>query len=211
VIDRRRVIKAGVVAMISAPILPILPISRAVAAAGMTSPKQLVIYDLQYDSSVAFASQAERLGATVRAIRSDMTRLWREELIPLWRSGNTVQMGMTGYDALFCVSMMARDWGVRPVYRMHHRAQADGTFVHEGIGPRTPPWLKELRSKDWARKNARILLHRLKQPFDAGNASECSREASLRAGVCKDSLVSWILAPIAPPTTTASHSSMVTS
>jgi hypothetical protein len=200
VTDRRQVLKAGLSLFIASPI-----VSTRAAVAGMridTAPP-LVICDLQYSASVTFGREAQQMGAVVRAIRSDITRLWRDQLIPLWRSGPAIQIGMTGYDALFCLSMVARDWGIRPVYRVHHRPQSNGTLLHEGIGHRIPPSLQRMQSTDWAKHTAELLLDRAKLPFDASNAAACRRAAEESAGVCRDSLVSWILAPIGPPIVTA--------
>jgi hypothetical protein len=184
---------------------PIMSARAAIATPPKASLKPLVICDLQYESSVSFGRYAQLLGAPVRAIRSDVTRLWREELIPLWRSGTAVQMGMTGYDALFCLSMIAREWGIRPVYRMHHRPQENGTIVHEAIGESIPQSLQRLQSTDWARHNAEVLLNRLRRPFAASSAVACSRAARESTGLCRNSLISWILAPIGSATVTSSQ------
>lgn len=165
----------------------------------------LVICDEQYEASAAFGGRGRELGAQVHAIRSDITQLWRTKLIPLWRSGCSTQIGMTGHDALFCLDMVARDWGMRAVYRMHHRPLADGAIVHERIGYGISRSLESLQSPNWARRNADLLLDRSRRPFDVSDATACQRDAVASSGICRDSLVSWILAPIAPPTLTASQ------
>lgn len=199
---RRKILKAGLGAVVFSQMA-----SRhtASAATAFGQLKPLVVCDLQNDASIRFGRQARQLGAPVRAIRSDCTRLWREDLIPLWRTDSTIQLGMTGFDSLFCLSMMAHDYGRRVVYRIHHRPRPDGTITHEAIGFDVPNSLQYQKSIDWAERTAELLLLRTKAPFQASDAAASHQAAAKGAALDRHSLVSWIMAPTAIPMLMASQ------
>ena len=191
--SRRQVLKAGLQVAFGTTLLAAWPghgrVRRGVAGA-------MAVYDQRYDASLSFGAQAAILGAPVYAIRSDVTQLWRSVLLARWRSGALVQFGLTGFDALFCLEMVAREWGIRAVYRGHHRPNGTGGTAHE-----LPAVVRSLPSDStvaaaWPVRAASSLLEHSGKAFARADVLACRQTAQTTAALCKDSLVSWILAPI---------------
>jgi hypothetical protein len=83
--SRREFLQIGVAALA-------LPISaragvKATGAPGESAPAQLykVIYDERHASGRAFASEVKRLGASLQAMKGDITDFWFNELDARWK------------------------------------------------------------------------------------------------------------------------------
>jgi hypothetical protein len=94
-----------------------------------------VVYDTRFAESVAFARRSGALGLRTHAIAGDMTRLWYDEIYHHWRQCPTALAGLTAHGPMFCFAELARDVGMRVVFRAEHRATADGAIAHACTGP----------------------------------------------------------------------------
>ncbi|HEU4690288.1 MAG TPA: hypothetical protein VFS23_18085 [Vicinamibacterales bacterium] len=94
-----------------------------------------VVYDTRFAESVAFARRSAALGLRTHAIAGDMTRLWYDEVYHHWRQCPTALAGLTAHGPLFCFAELARDVGMRVVFRAEHRATTDGAIAHAFTGP----------------------------------------------------------------------------
>ncbi len=116
------------------------PLVSRVALASWAGPVPLtpllgVVYDTRFDESVAFARRSAALGLRTHAIAGDMTRLWYDEVYHHWRQRPTALAGLTAHGPMFCFAELARDVGMRVVFRAEHRATADGAIAHAFTGP----------------------------------------------------------------------------
>jgi hypothetical protein len=91
-------------------------IAPAEAAAAAASPV-LALVDRLLDGAEPFAAKARASGLRVLEFASDAASVWMRELEPRLRAGPIVVTGHTSAATLFCLDVMARDYGTRVVER----------------------------------------------------------------------------------------------
>jgi hypothetical protein len=186
--NRREIIQAALSAA------AVLPAFKAFAGAPADMPLFKVLYDQRSEHGLMFAAQAARQGAPVHATRGDVTGVWFDELQPCWKSRQGAVAGLTDFQSLFVLDMMARDAGMRAVYIAAHRSLGQGAFEHRLFGPRDLVRLasREVGGNDWPGKAARIVTHlpdRVSVAADQSTIAE-ARNHEMGAG----DLVSWVIA-----------------
>ncbi len=194
--NRREFLQIGV----TATALPFA--SRAAQAAGVgleTSepvPLYAVVYDRRFADSVEFARRAAALGLTTQAIEGDMTRFWYEDLYYRWQRGPAALAGLTAHGPLFCFDQLARDQGMRVVFRGEHRPAAGGT-AHDFAGPAT--MLSEAlavgrRQGSFGAPMADVVAN---CPRGRNEISSARTETASRLDLTgdDDALHSWVIAP----------------
>jgi hypothetical protein len=142
-IRRREFVQAGVAATaLASPLAAMASLPSTLMSAtrlavnSATLPLYKVVYDARHSAARAFGGQAARHGAKVQPVARDVHELWYDDLYHRWRESPTPIAGMTHYNAMFVLSMLAQDSGLRVVYRAHHRIDASGSTSHECFGPR---------------------------------------------------------------------------
>lgn len=178
--------------------------SSATRIAAASSPELLPIYkvivDARYPESARFGDRAAAFGFATAAIAGDMTRVWYDDIYHEWRSRPIAIAGLTEHGALFCFEQLARDSGLRVVFRASHVAAAPGALSHSLTGP--APMLDACRGLD--EMGSRWPDH------IAGAVARCPLQSSARASgaystsqdapsaVTRDRpLYSWVIAPVA--------------
>jgi hypothetical protein len=132
--NRREFLQIGV----SATAWPL--VARAAQAAGIEPaqerlPVTAVVYDARFPESVAFARRSEALGLKALPIdNGDMTRIWFNEIHYRWRDRPIGLAGFTAHGPMFCFAELARDVGMRVVFRGEHTASRAGV-AHAFLGP----------------------------------------------------------------------------
>jgi hypothetical protein len=115
-IDRRVFIHgaAGVAAALAgvAPLAGAWPAARPSAAA-----PEIALVDRGLDSSGPFAAEARARGIALHEFSSDVAGVWMRELEPRLRVGSAAIEGYTSAATLFCLELLARDYGARVVRR----------------------------------------------------------------------------------------------
>jgi hypothetical protein len=112
--------------------LAISPARAALVGAASRAPT-LALVDRNLPGSSAFAAAARARGLTTLEFAGDVAALWMRELEPRLRLGPIAIAGHTSAATLFCLDLLARDFGARTVER--HAAGAAVSFVisqHEG-------------------------------------------------------------------------------
>lgn len=96
-----------------------------------------VVFDRNVAGAAAFADAVAALGHPVEAVGADVGRLWRDAIEPRLRVKPAAIAGLTAGAPLFCLELLARDYGLRTVYRVEHARLADGRLQHvpEGVVP----------------------------------------------------------------------------
>lgn len=195
--NRREFLQIGV----TATALPLA--SRAARAAGVdveahdAVPLYAVIYDTRFADSVELARRSEALGFRTQAIEGDMTRFWYDELYHRWKRGPAAIAGLTAHGPLFCFDQLARDQGMRVVFRGEHRP-ADGGTVHEFSGPAT--MLAEALAVGRGSQRAfgarmAEVLGRCPRGRNEISSARTRTSAALELGGDDDALYSWVIAP----------------
>jgi hypothetical protein len=106
---------------------------------------EAAVADLRFAESAAFATALAHGGVAVHAFAGDVTRVWLNDLEPLWRARQAAVAGLTSYSTLFCLERLAWDHGMRVVYRSRHTAASDGTLEH-ALPQTAGPLASSLRS-----------------------------------------------------------------
>jgi hypothetical protein len=101
------------------------PVATAAPAAGIEPASRLpllgVVCDTRFPASTAFGERSAALGLRTLPIAGDMTHLWFDEIHPRWQQWPVALAGLTAHGPLFCFAELARDVGMRVVFRAEHR------------------------------------------------------------------------------------------
>ena len=194
--SRREFLQIG----ITATALPLA--SKAARAAKQPAAEHVrlykVVYDLRFPDSVAFAERAKALGLFVHAIEGDMTRFWYDDLYHRWKEGPAAIAGLTGRGAMFCFEQLARDRGMRSVFRAMHTLDAAGRVEHDLAGPL--PMVRDSMDLDtrggrWAACMAEVVASCPSGRAEITHA-RASSAVAFRPGIPDDDvLYSWVIAP----------------
>jgi hypothetical protein len=90
--------------------------SRRSTATAPVAPS-LVIVDRAVPQAATFVAEANAAGNDTRTFDGDVGALWMNEIEPRLRAGPVVIAGLTCAATLFCVELLARDYGVHLVRR----------------------------------------------------------------------------------------------
>lgn len=191
---RRDVLKASAALVsVAAASLPL----RAEAAEALRYCK--VAYDGCFAAAGLFAQRARELGADVFDIQGDITALWYEYLQPHWKAAPAAVAGLTRYNCLLALQMMASIHGLRVVYRAHH-VYGSALARHAVYGPHAAlaagPALRG-EPAQWAPVAAEVLMGWHADWIAIDRRRSTILQAGER-GVPAGALISWILAPVRP-------------
>jgi hypothetical protein len=155
-----------------------------------------VLFDPTFADGAAFGAEAVRLGAPASAAGSDAGSVWMNQIEPRWKHGPAVVAGLTGRASLFCLELLARDYGMGVVYRAEHSPAPGGGIRHSITGPeRLAKWESRLTlaGKRWSALAAEMAMScpeaLAPDPgiglLDLGQPSR----------IVEPSLFSWVIAP----------------
>jgi hypothetical protein len=132
-VNRRGVLKIGAATMAGA--LMNLPVrGRNVAPASVHSALHRAIFDERFAECRDFAAELQSAGVLASAIRGDVARLWYDDLRVHLRASRLPIAGLTERAALFCLEELARDVGMRVIFRADHTTEQNGHTQHAAFG-----------------------------------------------------------------------------
>jgi hypothetical protein len=192
--SRREFIQSG----LAASALAAGPLTARLAFAAGTSgePYRLfkVVFDQTLAEGAAFGAEAVRRGAPARAIGNNAGSVWMNEIEPRWKRGPAVVAGLTGRSCLFCLELLARDYGMGVLYRAEHSPSAGG--IHHVItGPESlSKWEGRLTAagKRWSAVAAAMVLN-CPETLDPDPSIGLLDLAQPHGA--EPSLFSWVIAP----------------
>jgi hypothetical protein len=115
-IDRRVFVHGAVgAAAVWAGALPLAGARPAVHPSA--APPDVALVDRELDGSGSFATEARARGIALHEYSSDVAGVWMRELEPRLRAGSAAVEGYTSAATLFCLELLARDYGARVVRR----------------------------------------------------------------------------------------------
>src|SRR5580698_3729312 len=124
-VNRRSVLKIG--AATAAGALVKMPASgRNVSPVPACSAFQRAVFDERFTDCPAFAAEMHRAGVFTSAIRGDVAKLWYDDLREHLSQNRLPVAGLTDRVALFCLEELARDVGMRVIFRVDHIIDQDG-------------------------------------------------------------------------------------
>jgi len=138
-VNRRRVMKIGAATVAGALVnLPVLGPHAAPARA--YGAFERAVFDERFAECRAFATELHSAGVFTSAIRGDVADLWYGDLRAHLRENRLPIAGLTDRAALFCLEELARDVGMRVIFRADHIVDQidqdqNGHARHTAVGP----------------------------------------------------------------------------
>ena len=153
-----------------------------------------VIFDSRHAEARDFGTRASFLGAPLRAIEGDVTDLWQNELLSLWREAPAAIAGLTERPALFLLERLAWDHGLRVVFEAEHAPSEHGLAAHRVLRAADPRLAEELglAGRAWPRALAVALVGTGRAAADDIRPTDAALAAHLDEPT---KLYSWIIAP----------------
>ena len=193
-LTRRKFIKSGAMSGLMLAALG----STAYAATRRSIPLYKVLVDQRYPSATDFSVEAMSLGAATTVLHGDVTDIWFRDLCPQWKTRPVAIAGMTSGVALYCLTELARDAGLRAVYVAEHVSEAGVLMRHAAVGPDemvARAGNLALAGRRWSSAAARIVME---SPRGKLSAVSSERLVKLfREGEHSRALTSWVIAPVA--------------
>jgi hypothetical protein len=193
--SRREFLQIG----LTATAWPLAPAAVRAAQEISSAPLPLykVIFDRRFRASVEFADRARSLGLAVHGIDGDMTRFWYDELYHEWKKGPAAIAGLTAHGPMFCFEQLARDQGMRIVFRAEHKRGGAGV-EHSLTGPLA--MLNESMALNdsgahWAACMADVVAHCARGRAEITSTGAVSPGVELVLDHGSEALYSWIIAP----------------
>ena len=132
-VNRRRVLKIGAATV--AGVLVKLPDSgRNLSPTRAHLAFHRAVFDERFAECRGFAAELHGAGVRASAIRGDVAELWYNDLRLHLREGPLPVAGLTDRTALFCLEELARDVGMRVIFRADHMIDRDGHAQHAAVG-----------------------------------------------------------------------------
>jgi hypothetical protein len=116
-VDRRSFLRGNIALAAALLAVPVRGSAETRAVAAWPAEVSLAIVDRQLAEAEAFADETARSGLQALEFAGDVAGLWMRVLEPRLRAGPVVLAGYTGAATLFCLDLLARDYGARTVRR----------------------------------------------------------------------------------------------
>lgn len=100
---------------------------RSMPAGAVPAGHAITLYDRRFISPKQI--QAAAGGGRLIAVDGDITNVWRDDLLPLWRQGVTPVAGITTATALFCLAELGRSFDYK-IMRDEQLAGPAGVALH---------------------------------------------------------------------------------
>jgi len=188
--NRREFLQTAAAALSAAPLA-----GRAAFADGRGALAfDAVIFDARHAEARDFGARAALLGVPMRAIEGDITEVWQNELLPLWRNAPAAIAGLTERPALFLLERLAWEHDLRVVFEAEHASDAHAVATHRVLRSGDPRLADDLgfAGRRWPSVLADVLIAGGRapaadtRPTDAGLAAYLGEPTKL---------YSWIIAP----------------
>jgi hypothetical protein len=93
------------------------------------------VFDERFTECRGFADELQNAGVVTSPIRGDVAELWYGDLRAYLRENCLPVAGLTDRAALFCLEELARDVGMRVIFRADHMIDQNGHAQHTAAGP----------------------------------------------------------------------------
>jgi hypothetical protein len=134
--NRRSVMKLGAATVAGALVnLPVF--GRDLSPARVYIAFERAIFDERLAESRGFAAELHSTGIVTSGIHGDVAKLWYDDLRGNLSKDRLPVAGLTDRAALFCLEELARDVGMRVVFRADHITEQNGHTQHAAVGPAT--------------------------------------------------------------------------
>lgn len=150
-----------------------------------------VLFDRESPAAVAFGRRARGIQLPAVEVGREVTSLWYDDLYHRWREGPAAIAGLTVPHVAFCLEILARDVGMRVMYRGEHSPLGDGRIHHRFKGPADLLAKTSLLDADWTHGTAQWVgcCQATLERTEAEYISVAGHNA------IDEPLVSWVIAP----------------
>ena len=190
-VNRRSVLKIGAATV--AGVLVKMPVSdRNLSSTRAHIAFHRAIFDERFAECTSFAAELHGAGVRTSAIRGDVAKLWYEDLRAHLSENCSPVAGLTDRAALFCLEELARDVGMRVIFRADHVTDQIGRTEHTAVGTASLVAVARNLPQAGFGRTVAVLFSR----FDVGEPVDMT--AQKRTGPFspenKTALVSWLIA-----------------
>lgn len=150
-----------------------------------------LLFDREAPAAVAFGRNALALHLPAVEVGRDVTSLWYDDLYHRWRGGPAAIAGLTVPHVAFCLEILARDVGMRVLYRGEHSPLGGKRIRHRLVGPADLLARSSLLEANWTQGTARLLgcCQAAQEHTEVEFISTAGNHAM------DEQLVSWVIAP----------------
>jgi len=131
-VNRRSVLKIGAATM--AEVLVKMPVSGRNLPTGAHIAFRRAVFDERFAECRGFAAELHNAGIRTSAIRGDVAKLWYDDLRVHLSENRLPVAGLTDRAAIFCLEELARDVGMRVIFRADHIMDENGPAQHTAVG-----------------------------------------------------------------------------
>ncbi len=132
-VNRRNVLKLGVATVAGG--LVKMPVSDRSLSLKRAHPAfHRAVFDERFAECRGFAAELRGAGVFTSAIRGEVGKLWYDDLRVHLRENRLPVAGLTDRAALFCLEELARDVGMRVIFRADHMLDQNGHTQHTAVG-----------------------------------------------------------------------------
>ena len=150
-----------------------------------------VLFDLESPAAVAFGRRAVALQLPAVEVGREVTSLWYDDLYHRWQERPAAIAGLTVPHVAFCLQILARDVGMRLMYRGEHSPLGDGRIRHRLTGPAEELARASLLESDWTQGAVQLVggCEAAREHAEVEFISAAGNHA------LDEQLVSWVIAP----------------
>jgi hypothetical protein len=191
-VNRRSVLKIGA-ATVAGALAKMAVSGRNLSPARAHIAFHRAVFDERFAECRDFAAELHGAGVLTSAIRGDVAKLWYDDLRVHLRENSLPVAGSTDRAALFCLEELARDVGMRVIFRADHVIDQEGHALHTAVGPASlVAGTRSLPPEAGFGRNIAVLFSQ----FDISESRDLA--AQKRTGPFspenKTALVSWLIA-----------------
>jgi hypothetical protein len=133
-VNRRNILKIGAATVTGA--LVKMPLTGGSLSPGRAHTAfHRAVFDERFAECRGFGAELHSAGVFTSAIRGDVAKLWYHDLRVNLRENRSPVAGLTDRPALFCLEELARDVGMRVIFRADHITGRNGYTQHSAVGP----------------------------------------------------------------------------
>jgi hypothetical protein len=133
-VNRRSLLKIGT-ATVAGVLVKMPAVGRNLSPTRAHNAFHRAVFDERFAECRGFAAELHGAGIFTSAIRGDVASLWYDDLRAHLTVNRLPVAGSTDRAALFCLEELARDVGMRVIFRADHTMNQNGHTQHAAVGP----------------------------------------------------------------------------
>ena len=192
-VNRRSVLKIATATMAGALVkMPVVGSSLSPTRAHIAFHR--AVFDERFAECRGFAAELHGAGILTSAIRGDVAKLWYTDLRVHLRENRSPVAGLTDRAALFCLEELARDVGMRVIFRADHIIDQNGHTEHTSAGPASLVAVARNLPQQGDGFGRTIAMHFCRFDISEPRHTSAQKLTGPFSPLDKTALVSWLIA-----------------